>query len=621
MHGVSYRALKSTRQNAHLVTANQMLSAGREGRHRRRGAASSSAAGSAFASGNPKSPLFELLHSTNRAGHTGADHKVPPGATSAAAAADGPTIVRTALELISVIAFLLMAPNLLISNHGRKMTNEKKMNGLDQEHQHTTADANSAVTYAPASEDKSDTAGTTSELQPNLRRSADTALKDGIIRNEYHPRSSILLLGLVKDLRDVIGRGKETEESGSSTGRGKGGGVLASMEKVCKLYSDANADAGDGSNERVGIWITYAQDGAESNDQDSSPLSADEIRNRLEQSGCSEIILESEDEVAKGSTGMANGKVTENEGKMSRYELLALLRSQQRRRVIEKLGRYDNRSTDYDVVVNIDFDLLSLPSLDEFVSAVEAVASEEDRGANDDDDADQGNTHSHSSLVVCANGYETWFNPEHGPKLYYDTLPAIDDKGYWYYQTYSRNPFRVATFGQGRLFQSIKSYSTGGTSTMSNHPLWPMRACFGGVAMYGWTAFSSSQCDYVRSEISLPLKNDQEKDSSLQQQYWQFPKKYTFSGTDDGDACEHAVFQLCLAEEYRQRGIEDNVDNSFVVGIQPGLIVSREANLMSTDDARTALKRGIVLGLGLFLIGAKMAYDRRKKDKSLSYKK
>lgn len=102
------------------------------------------------------------------------------------------------------------------------MTNEKKITGLDQEHQHTSADANNAVTYAPASEDKSDTAGTTSELQPNLRRSADTALKDGIIRNEYHPRSSILLLGLVKDLRDVIGRGKETEESGSSTGRGKG---------------------------------------------------------------------------------------------------------------------------------------------------------------------------------------------------------------------------------------------------------------------------------------------------------------------------------------------------------------------------------------------------------------
>lgn len=614
------------------MSANQMLSAGREGRHRRRGA--TSAVGSAFTSGNPKSPVFEFLHSTNRGGCTGADHKVPLGATSAAAA-DGPTIVRTALELISVISFLLMAPNLLISNNGRKMTNEKKkMSGLDQEHQHNTADANNAVTYvhAPASEDKSDSAGTTLELQPNLRRSADSALKDGIAQNEHHPRSSILLLGLVKDLRDVIGKGGETDESesGSSTGRGKGGGVLASMENLCKLYSGMNSDASDESRGRIGIWITYAQDGHsadaenddESNGQNLSPLSVDEIRNRLEQSGCSEIILESEGDVAKGSTSMSNDKASGTDGKMSRYELLALLRSHQRRRVIEKLGRDDNRSTGYDVVVNIDFDLLSLPSLDEFVRAVEAVASVEVRGA-DDDDAAQDHTHSHhSSLVVCANGYETWFSPEHGPKLYYDTLPAIDDKGYWYYQTYSRNPFRVATFGQGRLFQSIKSYSTGGTNTLSNHPLWPMQACFGGVAMYGWNAFSSSQCDYVRSEVSLPLPNNQEKDSSLQeQQLWQFPKKYTFSGTNDGDACEHAVFQLCLAEEYRQRGIKDNVDNSFVVGIQPGLIVSREANLMSTDDARTALKRGIVLGLGLFLIGAKITYDRRKKDKSLSYKK
>ena len=305
---------------------------------------------------------------------------------------------------------------------------------------------------------------------------------------------------------------------------------------------------------------------------------------------------------------------------MSRYERLALLRSQQRRRVIEKLGGEDNRPAGYDVVVNIDFDLLSLPKIGEFVSAVEAVASVEDRAEDDADQVgDQGRSHRqgrHSSLVVCANGYETWFNPEHGPKLYYDTLPAIDNKGNWYYQTYSRNPFRVATFGQGRLFKSISSYS-GGTSTMTSPPLWPMQACFGGVAMYGWNAFSSSQCDYVRSEISLPLQHS-EKDSP---QHWQFPKKYTFSGTVDGDACEHAVFQLCLAEEYQQRGRRDNVDSSFVVGIQPGLVVSREANLMSTDDAMNALKRGVALGLGLFLIGAKVAYDRRKKDKSSSYKK
>ena len=420
-------------------------------------------------------------------------------------------------------------------------------------------------------------------------------------------------------------------ESGG-IGRG-GGGVLASIEKVCRSYREASSGESNGNAGRVGIWITYAHDGAvaenDYNDEETSLSTVDEIRKRLEQSRCSEVVLESEEEAATRSTSEGADKPTGTDKEMSRYERLAMLRSQQRRRVISHAAANDNRRTIYDVVVNIDFDLLSLPSLDEFVSAVEAVSSVEDRGEGDaDDDADQIEGHSnshHSSLVVCANGHETWFNPEYGPQLYYDTLPSIDDKGNWYYQTYSRNPFRVATFAQGRLFKSIKSY-TGETITVSNHPLWPMRACFGGVAMYGWHAFSSSQCDYIRSGISLPLRHDGNDLSppppqQQQQQLWQFPKKYTFTGTADGDACEHAVFQLCLAEEYRRRGRRDTTDSSFMVGIQPGLIVSREANLMSTDDAMTALRRGIVLGLGLFLIGAKMAYYRRKKDKNLSYKK
>ncbi len=443
-----------------------------------------------------------------------------------------------------------------------------------------------------------------------------------------HPQSSVLLLGLVKDLRDVIGEGGRATELGG-IGIGRGGGVLGSMEKICALYSTERIS--DESRSRygsVGIWITYAQEGDAStsadpehdNKEESSTSSVDVIRKRLEQSGCSEIILEREDEATKRTP--KNEKAKALDGEMSRYERLAMLRSQQRRRVIDRLGSEGTAGDDdrprYDVVANIDFDLLSLPILDEFVSAAEAVASVEARGKNDAD-VDQQSRSDHSSLVVCANGYETWFNPEHGPKLYYDTLPAIDNQGNWYYQTYSRNPFRVATFGQGRLYESIKAY-TGDTSTTlrKEHPLWPMQACFGGVAMYGWDAFSSSHCDYVRSEISLPPQN---ADEESQQQQWQFPKRYTFSGTADGDACEHAVFQLCLAEEYRQRRILHNSDSSLVVGIQPGLIVSREANLMSTDDAMTALRRGIALGLGLVLIGAKVAYDRRRKDKSLSHKR
>ena len=111
----------------------------------------------------------------------------------------------------------------------------------------------------------------------------------------------------------------------------------------------------------------------------------------------------------------------------------------------------------YDVVVNIDFDLLSLPKMEELVAAVEAVASASTATSAEADHPH----HPSSSLlrIVCANGYETWFNPKSGPRLYYDTLPAIDGDGRWYYQTYSRSWFQVVTVGQRRL--SPESFSGG----------------------------------------------------------------------------------------------------------------------------------------------------------------
>ena len=579
-----------------------MLSAGTrsEGRHRRRGGASTASTGKA------DSPLFHLLQQTrgSKRGGSSSSNKHQPAAATAFAASNGPTILRTAIELVAVITFLIMAPSLFASGSKNKEAGGKM-----------SSSANADTGTATATGGNNDGAGM---LESHLRRNENAV--SGVTADKKHPprhpQSSVLLLGLVKDLRDVIGEGERATEFGG-IGMGRGGGVLGSMEKICTLYSTERiSDKSRSKNGSVGIWITYAQEGDTSTsadpehdnkeEEEESPSSVDVIRNRLEQSGCSEVILEREDEVTKRTPKNENSKALD--GEMSRYERLAMLRSQQRRRVIDRLGSEgavdDDDRPRYDVVANIDFDLLSLPILDEFVSAAEAVASVEARGKSDAD-ADQQSRSHHSSLVVCANGY-------------YDTLPAIDDNGNWYYQTYSRNPFRVATFGQGRLYESIKAYTGDTSTTLRHHPLWPMQACFGGVAMYGWGAFSSSHCDYVRSEISLP---SQHADEESQQRKWQFPKRYTFSGTADGDACEHAVFQLCLAEEYQQRRILHNDDSSLVVGIQPGLIVSREANLMSTDDAMTALRRGMALGLGLVLIGAKIAYDRRRKDKSSSHRK
>ena len=155
-----------------------------------------------------------------------------------------------------------------------------------------------------------------------------------------------------------------------------------------------------------------------------------------------------------------------------------------------------------------------------------------------------------------------------------------------------------------------------------SYTLWPMKSCFGGLAFYGWESFSSSQCDYVRSRIALPLAVEQSPNSedldgetTATTTKWQFPQRYTLSGTPDGDACEHAVFQLCLGEEYRQgrnaKGETSN-NNDLVIGIQPGLIASREANIMSTDEAVWGLIKGVALFLGL-LGAVKIGLHRSKR--------
>lgn len=456
------------------------------------------------------------------------------------------------------------------------------------------------------------------------------ASRPSLAASAESPRRSVLLLGLVRNLREVEG-------------------LLPSMEQLCRLYAhqtsqrlpagaSALGDIDTTKTRGAGIWITYANVDDGHDDDDGPSAKVESIRKQLQNSGCADVVLEEEPALPPTTNDSIVG--------ISRYERLARLRSNQRQRVMQRNGNQDGATSSaaasgafssaatslhaYNVVANIDFDLLSLPDVDEFVAAVVAVASSEEP---DNDINSHHDSLSLSSLIVCANGYETWLNPKYGPRLYYDTLPAIDAKGRWYYQTYSRNWFQVLTFGQWRLHNAIRSYSSiaDDMSRSNQHRLWPMKSCFGGVAMYGWEAFSSLRCDYVRNRISLPaaaaaaptqegredLDNDDETIST-----WQFPERYTLTGMPHGDACEHAVFQLCLEEEYRQRRNKDDgrgkgpSADGLVVGIQQGLIVSREANVMSTDEAVSGSIKGA--SLALVLLGTvKFAFHKWKRSKNI----
>jgi len=464
--------------------------------------------------------------------------------------------------------------------------------------------------------------------------------------------ASILFLGLAKNLDDV------------------GSTLLESIGRAC----------GISSNNGVGVWITYSSSSASSSSPRDDGGGADRRRRRPERPrgaavaaaatelrvrqfltsmGCADVVLERDDdygsydiedqeeEEKKGAVVETTTKRRSGSGsRSSRYDRLAELRSRQRSRVLiaysaaatttttntstsndNNDNSNSNKNNRYDVVANVDFDLLSLPPAERLSELAAAIAV--DGGGN-------GGV-SQPPVVVCANGYETWFGTkkkqqkkesngsndennisssssskntiEGGIRMFYDTLPAIDRDGNWYYETYSRNWLQVLTFGQRRLFRRIL---TSGSSSVDNDEkkelrLWPMRSCFGGLAMYGWSTFASPHCDYVRSKISLPSSSSSSS-SSPSPSEWRFPARYTLSGTPDGDACEHAVFQLCLGEEYRQlhnnnnsqaktggRNDDDDDDGvGLVAGIHPNLIVQREANILSTDEAVYGVVQGVL---------------------------
>lgn len=299
--------------------------------------------------------------------------------------------------------------------------------------------------------------------------------------------------------------------------------VTQSLAKVCSLYKEAETFIvyGNGADNRTSIKLQW------------------------ENAGC-RVTLLAQEELMRRHHVNANDDFRS----MNRFQRLALLRSLQRKEVLER-----QEESNLEVVINLDLDITLFSSLDSLVQAIQLAADE-----------------SRSHTIVCANGYETWYMPWGKTRLYYDTLAAIDANGTWWYRAYAANLWQIVTFGQAQLFRKLLSHSS----------LYKMQSCFGGLAVYDFDTWSTRTCDYIDTTA-----NDE----------WKLSPDYKLPS---GDACEHAVFQQCLGHALPY----------LSVGIQPNLLVGRDAALFSTQEAKTGLVK--VSGLLLITIyGVTLVWRRR----------
>ena len=302
---------------------------------------------------------------------------------------------------------------------------------------------------------------------------------------------------------------------------------------------------------------------------------------------------------------------------MSRFQRLAKLRSLQRSWILSRRQEETQQPIDYDVVLNIDFDVMTLPKPSIVNEAIAHVYHAAEIGTT----AQSTDRQERHGSIVCANGFEVWKVPIlsslrlQRPHLYYDTLAAIDHQGDWYYPSYSCNVLYIISLAQWTLFQKILFFPSCRGSTkrfMDKTPistatstLWPMQSCFGGLAIYDWDTWSFPECDYDASQITLPVAtrhdNDVKKEDNRNDpnEKWQLSPKYTLTGTQGGDTCEHVVFQQCLraasqaAVHKREFGGRPSLPQQqqqllprLEVGIMSDFVVEREASLLSTRAAQ-----------------------------------
>lgn len=336
--------------------------------------------------------------------------------------------------------------------------------------------------------------------------------------------------------------------------------VLESIFKLCYAYHTMQDAIHAGAREGfVELQVLYRQEeriGAR------SVISL--LNEKLQEAGCRANFNREEDIMQPADVHIEQG----GSSALSRYRKLARLRSTQRQHILSR-----HSAGDFDAVINVDLDIVQFPPLHALLEAVEraAQAAKTDEGS-----------------IVCANGHETWTVGSSWiqRRLYYDTFAAIDIHGDYYYTKYAASIWQIITFGQTNLFRDI----------LQQHPaLWPMQTCFGGLAIYDFLSWSNMDCDYDQGNIKLRAASlSQSKQGGtrgrpvFEQQLsqfqehiaaWKVPPQYTIDSTPDGDVCEHVVFQQCLLASAQAR-------NKPVprVGIQPNLLIGREAAILSQSE-------------------------------------
>jgi hypothetical protein len=359
--------------------------------------------------------------------------------------------------------------------------------------------------------------------------------------------------------------------------------VWVAISQICWANTVAESSTGT-----VNVHVLYKsknreiKDSSDRNDSGDGDLFLTQLTHHLTGYGCQATFL-SEDELWDITVGKEGKEHFLQEFKqLSRYKRMGKLRSHQRRQILEAEG-----PDAYEVVINVDMDMVSLPPVVPLLKVIDRVAQQDALGIGS---------------IVCSNGFENWVLGHDWMirPLFYDTMAAVDVDGNWGYTTYTTDVRQVVGFGQALLLRDI----------LRQYPnLWPMQSCFGGVGLYDMSTWATPECDYDLDAIQLltvpiamsdgdrivtgpapvvpgtdPTHDLVEQKGHFQlppAQRWTLDPKYTLTGKPNGDACEHVVFQQCLYDANHQRANNGDSKRTLNIGIQPELVIQRQAAIMN----------------------------------------